>query len=80
MLSTCKAEVARCGHVAAPRRHMQAPTWCDETSGLAFDGPTGIVGPSKIGGAYLAHAGDVKAKDPPTLYTRSSYLFFSVWD
>ena len=72
--------MAQRAHVAVPHRHMQAPTWHEETSGLVFDGPTGIVGPSKIGGAYLAHAGNPKAKGPPTLYTRSSYLFFSVWD
>ena len=72
--------MAQRAHVAVPREHMHAPTWRDETSELAFYGPTGIVSPGKIGGAYFAHAGDAKTKSPPTLYTRSSYLFFSVWD
>ena len=59
-LETREADVVQCPRLAATRRHTQAPRWRDETSGLAFDGPTGIVGPGEIGGTYLANAGNAK--------------------
>ena len=36
--------VARHTHISALRGHTQVPTWRDETSGLAFDGPIGEIG------------------------------------
>ena len=39
----------------------------------------GLVGLGKIQGAYLAHEGDARAKDPSTLYMQHSSFFF-MWD
>ena len=62
------------GHVNTWRRGRV------DSDGLAFDGPTGIVGPCKIGGAYLAHAGDAMGLRPSTFYTLGFSLISSVWD
>ena len=71
---TRKASMVRRAHMAGPYKAMWTRGRMD-LDGLAFDGPTGIVGPSKIGG----HTGAIRAtqhlKPTHLIYLYSSPLF-----
>ena len=58
---------------------MWTPTWRKETSGLTFDGFTGIVGPCKIGGGRTRPMRVTQRVMPFYLiYSLFSLIFLSV--